>query len=992
MIGGWAMADKRVESLTQAAPMSEADLLASWNNTSVDYPAPHLLHAAFERHARNHPGDVAVVAEGEALTYGELNSRANQLAHLLLDTGVVRGSLVGVFMERSLEMVIALYATAKAGGAYVPLDPEYPNERLAYMIGDAAMPVVLIQERLRESLPEVDARVIAVDTEWERAADLPKEDLSVAVGPDDIAYVIFTSGSTGRPKGVMNSHRGIYNRLIWMQEFFGLSGSDSVLQKTPFSFDVSVWEFFWPLMVGARLVMAQPGGHRDAGYLIHTIVENEITTIHFVPSMLRLFLEHPEADSCRSLQRVICSGEALTADLRDRFYSRLDTGFFNLYGPTEAAVDVTYWVCRQDGDAAIVPIGRPVANTQIHILDKDLRPVPVGDVGELHIGGVQVATGYLNRPELTAERFIPDPFSEIAGARLYKSGDLARFLPDGNVEVKIRGNRVELGEIEATLLQHPNVKHAAVIAEDDGRGGQRLVGHVVCQDPRPSLEEIRSFLEGKLPGYMNPGKFIFHDGFSLTSSGKVDRQSLLAFGRARPQLDTAYVAPRDDLERFVAELWAEILGLDSIGANDRFFDLGGDSLQAADFINRLQSEFGEFIYVITVFQSPTVAQYAAFLNRDYGAAISRRFGQPGTDPTQPTTPHAGRERRLGESAVARLQAAVPTFAPFERWDDESPNRQAIFILAPPRSGTSLLRVMLAGHPDLFAASELQLLGFDTLQQRRAAFSGAHSLWLEGTIRAVMELRDVDAEAAKEVMDSYERKDATSKEFYGELQDWIGERTLVDKSPAYAFDPDVLNNAETGFAQPLYIHLVRDPYSMVKSFENYHMDQVLFLEEHPYSPAELAELVWLLSHRNIMEFFDQVPPERRHRLLFDDLVTRPEESMRTLSAAMGFDYDPALVTPYEDLDHKMVDGIHPSSIPMGDTRLLEHGRIDPDVAGRWGKPAAELLSDATLELAAALGAGTTQTSPSGEGSGRGRGRRRLADQARNRRQRHRGDGQ
>src|SRR5690606_8752656 len=371
--------------------------------------------------------------------------------------------------------------------------------------------------------------------------------------PQDLAYVIFTSGSTGRPKGAMNEHRGICNRLLWMQEQYGLTPHDRVVQKTPFSFDVSVWEFFWPLMTGARLVIARPDGHRDSAYLVNLIRHSGITTLHFVPSMLRVFLESEGVEACSgSIKRVICSGEALPHELQERFFARLPGAeLHNLYGPTEAAVDVTYWACQRGDDRLTVPIGRPLANTQMYVLDSQMQPVPIGVAGELYIGGVQVGRGYSGRDDLTAERFVPDPYSRTPGARLYKTGDLARYLPDGAIDylgrldhqVKIRGQRIELGEIEATLDQHAGVAQSVVMAREDSPGDQRLVAYVVRRQADLAITAMKEHLSAQLPAYMVPSAFVLLAELPLTSSGKVDRKQLPAPGSADVPL-ADYVAPR----------------------------------------------------------------------------------------------------------------------------------------------------------------------------------------------------------------------------------------------------------------------------------------------------------------------------------------------------------------------------------------------------------------------------------------------------------------
>jgi len=491
-----ASPDMRISDLPWLSSAERHQIVEQWNDTQVEYSRQLCLHQIIEQQAQKTPEAPALIFESETLTYRELNERANQLAHWLRRIRVGPDVLVGVCAERSVEMVVALLGTMKAGGAYVPLDPDYPRERLASVLEDAAPAAVLTQERMLGVLPENAIPVLCLDSNWSRLSDEPRTNPDCITNGKDQAYAIFTSGSTGKPKGVPNVHQGIVNRLLWMQDAYRLDGNDRVMQKTPYSFDVSVWEFFWPLMTGACLVVAIPEGHKDPNYLIDVIRRQQITTMHFVPSMLRMFLEAEGVEQCTSLRRVICSGEALPVDVQKRFFERLNAELHNLYGPTEASVDVTYWRCLRSDTRNTVPIGKPIWNTQIYILDKHLRPVPIGIPGELHIGGVGLARGYLNRPQLTAEKFIPDPFCAEPGARLYKTGDLARFLPDGNVEylgrmdyqVKIRGFRIELGEIESVLEQHPAVGQAVVMAREDQPGDKRLAAYVVA-DPEYRGEE-----------------------------------------------------------------------------------------------------------------------------------------------------------------------------------------------------------------------------------------------------------------------------------------------------------------------------------------------------------------------------------------------------------------------------------------------------------------------------------------------------------------------
>ncbi|WP_369211092.1 non-ribosomal peptide synthetase [Streptomyces flavofungini] len=609
-----------------------------------------LVHECVERQARRTPEAEAVRYAGASLTYSELNERANRLAHLLRGRGVGRDVLVGVAMERSLELVIALLAVLKAGGAYVPLDTGLPPARLAAIVEDARPPLVLTHEGPDGHLPELGCPVLRME---ELAGDLAAhspDDPDAGVHGEDLAYVIFTSGSTGRPKGVMNVHAALRNRLLWMQDAYGLDSSDRVLQKTPFSFDVSVWEFFWPLMSGAVLVMARPDGHRDTAYLAATIAAERITTIHFVPSMLRLFLAEPPERSA-PLRRVFCSGEELPRDLHDRFLALYSAELHNLYGPTEAAIDVTAWHCRPQDDPRPVPIGHPIANTRVYVLDRHDRPVPAGVPGELCIGGRGLARGYLGRPELTAERFTDDPF--VSGARIYRTGDLARHRPDGALEflgrldhqVKLRGQRLELGEIEAVLTRHAAVREAVVITHEFSPGDVRLAAYVTPAAGTAPGAELSAHLREHLPEYMVPSSFTVLDALPLTPSGKTDRKALPAPRTGRPDLGPRFIAPGAGLQQTLAEMWRGLLGVERVGLRDNFFDLGGHSLLMAEFRTGLASELGHDLTMVELFQHPTVESLAA------------RLGGPGNAPDTAGRSARQRAHNRRQSRNRRQQAA-----------------------------------------------------------------------------------------------------------------------------------------------------------------------------------------------------------------------------------------------------------------------------------------------------------------------------------------------
>lgn len=600
---------------------AEQQLFEQWNHTTRPYDLSHPLHHLFEQQVRQTPHAIALQMESQTLTYAALNGRANQLAHALRQRGVGPEVMVGVCLERSLEMVIALYAILKAGGAYVPLDPTYPADRLSFMVRDASTPVLLTQAKWLPLLQGIPTQLLALDRDWdELTAGQPTTNPEIALVPENLAYLIYTSGSTGQPKGAMNSHKGIVNRLLWMQEAFQLTPADVVLQKTPFSFDVSVWEFFWPLFTGAKLVLTPPEGHKDPLLLAELIQQTGVTTLHFVPSMLQAFLAEPAAAACLSLTRVICSGEALPYELQERFFAQFSAELHNLYGPTEAAVDVTWWPCQPRDPRRFVPIGRPIANTTIHILDEHLQPVPLGVAGELHIGGVQVGRGYHDRPELTYHRFIADPFSQEPEAHLYKTGDLARYRPDGAIEylgridfqVKLRGFRIELGEIETALAQFPAVREAVCLVRQDQAHDQRLVAYLTLHSGQTfDPAGLHTFLRQQLPEHMLPNHFMVLEQLPLSPNGKLDRQQLPA-----PDLShtAVYVAPRTPLEETLVLVWQELLKRAEIGVEDNFFTLGGHSLLATQLVSRLRPLFGP-LPVRTLFEHPTIAQLAPHLSQ-----------------------------------------------------------------------------------------------------------------------------------------------------------------------------------------------------------------------------------------------------------------------------------------------------------------------------------------------------------------------------------------
>ncbi|MFD0370484.1 amino acid adenylation domain-containing protein [Streptomyces sp. NPDC127114] len=609
---------------------SERSLLeAEADAHARDFDLTRPLHELVEEQAARTPDAVAAETEDGSLTYRELVGRSRALAARLRADGVAAGQVVGVYDERSLDLVVALLAVMTAGAAYVPLDPELPDSRVEFQIADSGARVVLTRSDLAGRLAGTGARVLAVD---ELLPTLPESGpLRGTATPEDTAYVIYTSGSTGRPKGVAVPHRGVVNRLLWMQEEYGLGADDRVLQKTPFTFDVSVWEFFWPLLTGAVLHLAAPGAQRDPRALADVIRRHRVTTVHFVPSMLDLFLADPTSRDLPALRRVLCSGEALRSETVGRFFELHGDGpeLHNLYGPTEASIDVTYWRCTPEDAHRPVPIGRAVANTSLYVLDREGRPLPHGIAGELHIGGVQVATGYLNRPELTAASFVDNPFGP---GRLYRTGDLAVLREDGVVlyrgrldhQVKVHGFRIEPGEIESALLGHPAVGQAVVTAPLGSDGQRQLVAHLVPEHDAPEPAELRDWLRERLPAYMTPAHFVTLDALPLLSNGKLDRKAL-PMPETRPA--RALTPPETAEEKLLHQAWRTVLDTDEIGVDDSFFVLGGDSMHAIRV--RAEVERGGLTFDVSdLFAGPSIRELARAVrpSQERDSADRRPFG------------------------------------------------------------------------------------------------------------------------------------------------------------------------------------------------------------------------------------------------------------------------------------------------------------------------------------------------------------------------------
>jgi len=912
------------------------------------------LHRLFERQVEARGDAPAAIFQGEVLTYGELERRANALAWELVSDGVAPDQPVALCVERGFDLLVGVLGITKAGGAFVPLDPGYPERRRAFMLQDSGA------RRLVGTAPgdEFAGRVFPL-------ADLAATERpapAVDVGGEHLAYVMYTSGSTGRPKGVAMPHGPIARMVEWQVERSTCGPGDRTLQLAPFSFDVSVQEIFATFASGGTLCLVPEEVRRDPGSLLAFLCVSRARRL-FAPfvalhQLARLAVHQNTFPP--DLREVITAGEQLRIDASMRtFFERMpDCTLDNQYGPTECHVVTAGRLAGPPSEWVELPsIGAPIRGARLHVLDEERRPVADGATGELYVGGTCVARGYWNAPELTSERFLPEPGRP--GAEMYRTGDLVRRGADGRFEflgraddqVKIRGYRIEPGEIENVLTSAPGVAQAAVVVRGGGAAGKQLVAYVVPEaEGALSQESLRAHLAAELPEHMAPSVVVTLRALPMSPSGKLDRAALPEPGR---ELDAPLVSPRSSLERHLAGIWSEVLGVDRVGVHDTFLELGGDSLRAASVAGALQERLGEIVYVSAVFEAPTVAELAQYLERNYAGAVGRLDGARGeaTVSAPPGRVHVGDLERL-RGCIDHVSAREP--GTVHESGIGTKNARAAFVLGPPRSGSTLFRVMLAGHPRLFSPPELDLMSFDTLAQRRDACVGRYAYMLEGTLRALMELGAGGLEEARAAMEEFESAGLGVREFYGELQRRASGRMLTEKSTVYAQDPGALRRLEEDFDAPLYIHLVRHPCAVVHSFEKARIDRILRFET-PFAPRRLGELVWALQHRNLLDFLETIPAERRLRVDFEHLVARPRAELERVCAFLGVELHEDMVDPYRESRGRMVDGLHPNTRSVGDVKFAEHGRLEPKVVEQWrGELDPESLGDATRELARELG--------------------------------------
>lgn len=1070
-------------------------LLEKWSQPEKWYDSSKTIVQLFEEQVTQTPDAPALRVGKETLNYAELNARANQLARYLQKQGLQQGQIVGVNADRSADMIVALLAVLKAGGVYLPLDPDYPLERLEHMLNDSGAHLLLSKAYFKHQ-PQSKAPKIYLDEVWDQIISESADNLNRTIDPDDVAYVIYTSGSTGQPKGVEVQHRALVNHCLDMKDYYQLTPDDNVLQFAALNFDASIEQILPPLISGATVCM-RDNEIWNAAQFARQVQEFDLTVINpptaYWNQLVRELAQHPDLLPENRVRLIIVGGDVFHPE-SVTFWQQTpfkQAKLLNAYGPTETVITASTFEVTADFAGRNIPIGRPRANRLFYVVDPYGNPTPVGIPGELLIGGRNLAKGYLNRPQLTEERFVANPFDDKAG-RVYRTGDLVRFLPDGNLEflgrvdsqVKIRGFRIELGEIENILSGLKGIKQAVVKVFDLERGDKVLVAYYQSENKQPlESDQLRQQLRQFLPDYMIPALFVHLNEIPLSPAGKINRHALPRPDFSKMRSSAPYVAPRTESEEKLAKIVSEILNIERVGVFDNFFELGGHSMMATQVVSRIQEEFGVELplraffeaptidgiatkiaearleqddqgdleallaeledlsdeeasqllqdvemetdlkttgeqpveaqkikgprneveaYLLELWQkvlgvddlsiddnffsrggnqqkaqqfldmlkdefdhlpppgvmlyAPTIETFALFMQEYYSEFVQQKFGEVPPLPKgcqEDKWKAVANEPVLTESDIDKFRKVIIPFK-LDRNTIQGKNKQAIFVLSPPRSGSTLLRVILQGHSQLFAPPEMDLLSFNYLKERHEFFEKSGLLlWNEAIPRTLMEVFHCSQQEAMEIYQAYLKQNISTHEFYRRIQLKINPQLFVDKTPAYAIDSKIIERIEEEFENPIYIHLLRHPYAMIYSFLEARLDQNFFKFKNPFTRRQLAELIWLVSHQNILNLLSQIPSDRKFTLKYEELLNDPGHEVRQLCQFLNLPFEEEMLDPYHG--EKMTSGIKEDSQMVGDYKFYLYRKIDPRAATRWQKfHYQEFLSEPTLQLANELG--------------------------------------
>lgn len=933
--------------------------------------------AHFEENAARFPDRPAVSHKGRELTYAELNQAANQVAHGLIDRPGLGTEPVALLTPLSIQAHIFILGALKAGRPYTAPDLQHPANRIEQMLANARPALVISQAdnlALAQAATPAGTAIATFDSFLPDSADSVQAatNPTVALRPETLFAIVYTSGTTGAPKGVYFNHLAVTQRVMRHCHQVNLTDRDRLAATRYPGFTPR--DLFAPLMVGATLCLFDLAA-ADLASLARWLAEEQITHMSGAVSGIRNLLPHfPAYDRMPHLRYLSAGSEALQASDVNLFRQNCTPGsvLSGEYGATESLGG--FYSYRFDHTSLVPTDGIPAGYSQegfsTLIVDDDGNPLPSGQVGQIVARSRYLAQGYWRQPELTASRFLQDP--EDPSQHLYFTGDLGRLETDGCLihlgrkdhQLKIRGFLVEPIEVERALIALGYYQAVAVDARPNRHGEAVLIAWLVPSGPPPSISEVRNQLALTLPEYMIPAQFVMLEQLPLTVANKVERSALPDPTPERPALQTDYRPAKTPLEEWLVSCWEEVLGVEPIGVDDNFLELGGNSLQAMRVIVRLRERLDDWFYVAMLFDAPTVSGLAVRILEEYATQQDASV-QPSSD-SQPTPVVAEAPAQDDTPAqLARLQSQWTSAR--SRPGRTTKNPPAIFILAPGRSGTTLLRVMLGSHPQLFAPPELFLLNYDRVADWLAVAANNRGFHREGVLQALMQIQQIDLAEAEGIVARYAQKGASTQQLYGHIQQQIAPRLLVDKTPAYAHSTKTLQMAELEFDQPLYIHLLRHPAAVVDSFVGVRFDRLTAVPRQlGLMPERYAELNWLLANRNIQTFLRDIPAQRQTRVYFEELVTAPRPAMESLCQFLGIDFSGEMLEPYRNPQQQMTIGIHPLTTMAGDPKFHTHNRIEPSVAARWQESyTADSLSANTWAMAQSFGYSQTMSQSAGE---------------------------